>query len=137
MQRRYLDAVLTLLQQQLDGVLLEHHRQYLADRVHQLAEARALITVLVTAIQARALALAGEGRQLAEQAKQIPVDLLRMHLLHAQVVAQHRFVTVDQLQHHEVADLGATHLPVALIRSARVSPRWASMLITSFRQDSR
>lgn len=56
--------------------------------------------------------LAGEGRQIAEHGQQRAVQLFRVHLLQAEVVAQQQFGTVDQLQHHEVADFGTADLAV-------------------------
>ena len=93
-------------------MLLEHHRQDLADRLHQPAEAGALVAVLVTAVQARTLALAAEGGEVAEHGQQHPVQLLRMHLLQSQVVAQQQLGAIDQLQHHEIADLRAADLAI-------------------------
>ena len=93
-------------------MLLEHHRQDLANRLHQPAEAGALVAVLVTAVQARTLALAAEGGEVAEHGQQHPVQLLRMHLLQSQVVAQQQLGAIDQLQHHEIADLRAADLAI-------------------------
>src|SRR5690606_33492813 len=101
-QWRYLDAVLTLLQGQFDGVLLQHHGQNLADGDHQFAEARSLVAVLIAALQSGPADLAGVARQLAEHRQQLAIDVFGVGLLQGQVMTQYGLDPVDQLQHQEI-----------------------------------
>src|SRR5690606_36320352 len=88
----------------------EHHRQHLANGIHQLAETRGLVAVLKTALKARSLAVAGEGGQLAKQPQQLTIDLFGVNLIKTEVMAQYRLVAIDQLQPHEVAHLSPADL---------------------------
>ena len=111
-QWRYQHAVLTAFQHQLHGVLLQHHRQHLANRVHQAAKTFALIAVLVGAAHLRAFALAAKGREVAEHRQQRAIQLFGVQVLKAQIVAQHQFGAVDELEHHEVTDLCPADLAI-------------------------
>ena len=54
--------ILPRLQGQLDGLLLQHHRQQAANGLHQPAKARTLIAVLIVRLQRATLAVMGERR---------------------------------------------------------------------------